>query len=420
MMLNSIGFFYKSITYSTVIILSIFLMLDSALAVVPSTDSYIRVRVIRKQSQIRITGMGLRIVGDPVDLPKKKSWQVVRESGRWRVFEQDVKEKYREYKQETLEIDGENIKVDNLNSTGRIRLVGLNNSEMDIVIELPMEEYLLGVLPSEMPVSWPIDALKAQVVASRTYAMAVKESRAGEYFHVDSTIENQVFIWHRYKTLSSAWREKVDESVKSTAGIYLINSAKEPIWTYFHSHCGGETTMSTDVWGTYKTEPHRERNHVVKDSHCKMDKEADWQVTLSSQDLEKKILTMPGYKKWQGYKIVKIMNSDSDSPRFDYLKLIFKKNEKMDSALISGQIFRKVMGYTKIKSTLFKVNHKKDSFVLIGQGHGHGVGMCQTGSRFMAMSGQTFLQILKRYYPDAEFSMPARLSQNETLSGSKL
>ncbi|OFZ12051.1 MAG: hypothetical protein A2Z20_07415 [Bdellovibrionales bacterium RBG_16_40_8] len=100
--------------------------------------------------------------------------------------------------------------------------------------------------------------------------------------------------------------------------------------------------------------------------------------------------------------------SYTDSDRVRELLIYFwsEKNGEEFRAL-NAQAFRELFGFNRIKSTYFTINFSANGLELSGRGHGHGVGMCQTGARVMAAAGAKFTDILKRYYPHAELHQPA-------------
>lgn len=259
--------------------------------------------------------------------------------------------------------------------------VKINNQ----ITSIPLEQYLAGVLPSEMPPTWPVEAMKAQAITSRSFVLARALARKDEPYDVESTIRDQVFKpEYVHKT---PFKSKIKKILEETRGEVLVRpQAKgEPIEiqkAYFHSDCGGSTEDSFYVWRT------KEPLLQVKDASCPLGPFAKWEYKVSKSDLEKK-LNLSGVEKI-------LISSRTPSGRVGTLMI---KNSNPTPELVLAEYFRGRMGFNKIKSTYFKVRQEGDWFYFAGKGHGHGVGMCQWGARQLAEQGQNYRQILMHYYP---------------------
>ncbi len=120
------------------------------------------------------------------------------------------------------------------------------------ILKIPLESYLMGVLPSEMPTSWPLESLKAQAVASRSFVLYQMESRRHLDFDVESTIHDQVFRTENMN-YTGKYRDKLLKALTETRNEVLLQPGKglSPAKiqkTYFHSDCGGSTESSFFVW----------------------------------------------------------------------------------------------------------------------------------------------------------------------------
>lgn len=241
---------------------------------------------------------------------------------------------------------------------------------------VPLEDYVSGVLGGEMPASFPEEALKAQAVAARTYAMRKKTQQFGADFHLGSSVLHQV-----YAGLSNV-APRVRVAVKETQGLLLTYSL-EPIEAYFHSTCGGETETGAAALG--RDLPY------LRSVNCPCEKSASsrWRVTFSTPEL-RKLLGAAEPKQME-------VTAKTDTGRAKAVRLSSKR-------VLDAVTLRQKLGYGKIKSLLFEVKAgpSSDEVTFSGKGFGHGAGMCQWGAKALAERGQNFREILEHYYPGAE------------------
>lgn len=262
-----------------------------------------------------------------------------------------------------------------------IRVLINTNKSRPVVKTLSIEKYVPGVLVGELPKDWPIEALKAQAVAARTYAIATlaEKEGGGSPYDVESTVADQVFSG---KTFG---RPDVDEAVSSTAGEILTYHNK-PIKARFHSSCGGKTETSIRVWGE------QDISRGINDPYCKGSPHNSWQTTLTATEIESALKKL-------GFNIGKIQAIKLEE--FDSGGRVAAVSIHGDNQTVSltGNDFRRYLGFSTIKSTKFNVSQSGYKFTFIGKGFGHGVGMCQWGARGMALAGKNYREILEFYYP---------------------
>ena len=251
---------------------------------------------------------------------------------------------------------------------------------------LGLEDYLAGVVKNEMSVKWPMEALKAQTILARTYALGRMEQPRTEFYDLFSTVEDQVYSG------MDAEAEESWKAIKETRGEVLFYQGK-PAQVYYHSCCGGWTEPVEYVWGgsgnPYLT--------AVKCDYCQDCPYYFWrypdQSALSGQELANRL----GY---QGETVSEARVADlSPGQRVIKLELKFQSGYK---TMISGNDFRVRLGREVIRSTLFKVEKVPEGFIVFGSGSGHGVGLCQWGAKGMAEAGKSCQQILEYYFPGAE------------------
>ncbi len=285
---------------------------------------------------------------------------------------------------------------------GNLRMYINDKKGITVINSLPMEAYLYGVIAAEMPAYWQTEALKAQVISSRTYAAFIKKSFGkNRKYDVKKTQANQV-----YKGVA-AENARIRKIVDSTAHEMLftrINGKYSIFPTYFSSVCGGHTEKSSEVFGD-KYRP----LSGVKCDFCKKNartglynwKAVSYPVSHVHQNLMQKYPNLERIGKINNIEIRK-QRIYGDFSRVTSVKLL-GDNDK--TAVIRGEDLRLSIDPTgrKIKSAAFKLALKDGFFIFSsGRGFGHGVGLCQYGAQQMAREGFNAKQILQHYYPGAE------------------
>jgi len=263
-------------------------------------------------------------------------------------------------------------------------LINIKNFKNDIYVVniLGIEKYLTSVVGAEMPHKWPLEALKAQAIASRTYAL---KKIGNDLYDIDSTQKDQVYNGLESKTY------KTNKAVKYTRSLVITHQNKL-INALFHSSSAGMTENSEDVWSNKY--PYLVS---VKDFDQKNPK-LYWKKIFSNKELK----TI--FPKIGGIKDVEILDI-TKTGRVKNIKLIGNNG----SLIFSGTDLREKMG---LKSTLFRfefirddIQQEKDEIVdsnfslkISGMGSGHGVGMSQWGAKQLAVSGYKAKDILEYYY----------------------
>jgi len=294
-------------------------------------------------------------------------------------FDRNKQKKYKLKNNQQFQIrssDGRGIWVGQKRFSGKLNLF-VSDSEILVVNVLGIEKYLSSVVGSEMPTKWPIEALKAQAIASRTYAL---KQKGNNLFDIDSTQKNQVYNGLESRTY------KTIRAVKSTRSLVLTYKNKL-INSLFHSSSGGMTENSQDVW---------------KDKYPYLSSVKDfdqnnpkfrWQKKISSNELSNLFPNIGGLKN------IEILDITSTG-RVKNVKLI----GAYGSDQMSGVALRKRLGlksnFVRFKFFEEELNNKfpKKSLIVFGQGSGHGVGMSQWGAKYLASRGQKAERILKYFY----------------------
>ena len=238
-----------------------------------------------------------------------------------------------------------------------------------------IEQYLYSVLGAEMDGGWPQEALKAQAVAARTYALYKRERSNGVY---DLGNDQQ---WQVYKGVSTE-SSGTQTAVSATLGQVLTHN-NQVILAAFHSSSGGHTENSEDVW--YNALPYL-RGVPDYDQNSPV---FEWTKTFSQADLTQRI---------SGVGTVQGMTPERTSAYGSVIAM--KVTGDGGSRVMDGEEIASVLG---LRSTRFRVNRADGStnFVVTGRGFGHGVGMSQWGAYHLASKGYSYHQILLYYYRDS-------------------
>lgn len=254
--------------------------------------------------------------------------------------------------------------------------------QWDEVMELPLEEYLRGVVAGEMPASFPMEALKAQAVVARTYAFSkfYKPMDDGVHITTDSTIHQ---CWLSTKDLFLRWGPKdfipnlyrIAAAVEATRGEVLIYQG-QLIDALYHANAGGWTEDPIYLWEG--TRPY------LKSVPSPWDEQAprfNQTFYFSLRELQEKLgLTLSSLQD------VQVLNR-SPSGRVQEIRVA--------GVGMKGSEFRFYLG---LPSTLFTLLNEGSTLKIKTRGHGHGVGMSQYGAQGMAQAGYQYGEILSYYY----------------------
>jgi stage II sporulation protein D len=249
-----------------------------------------------------------------------------------------------------------------------------------VVNELQLEDYLIGLINCEISSSWPMEAVKAQAVIARTYALHKKQARTTSLYHLESSVIDQVYDGCEIED------SRARRGVSDTAG-EVLQYGGSVIQAFYHSSCGGRTEASEHVWG-------RQIPYLcgVDCTYCLSSPSIAWDVKLSLPELEEKL-------KSAGYKVSGVTDIRpgvrNNRGRLKHVVIVSTRGE----TALTGDQFRKTIGYNVIKSTSFSVKVANNEAVFSGLGNGHGVGLCQWGAKQRALDGFGYGEILSYYYP---------------------
>lgn len=267
-------------------------------------------------------------------------------------------------------------------------LVRSNGGSLTVVNEVGIEEYIEGVLPAEMSNQWPYEALKAQAVVARSFALANLDKFRAQGFDLSDDNRSQA-----YGDIDK-FTPQTSRAVRETQGQVLTWNGKI-LSTFFHSCCGGHTGSVGTIWGSLTAAPKPLRG--VSDRFCVLSPEYNWDAYFATDDIAA-ALQKHGVPvtKIQG---VRVGQYDYSS---GYMKTIrVKANRKWIE--IRANDFRNWIGNRDFKSTkVIRIVSQRHGYHFFGRGYGHGVGLCQWGAKIMAEKGKSYQSILKFYFPGAK------------------
>lgn len=277
------------------------------------------------------------------------------------------------------------------NKYGTIKLLHSKTGEVE---EIPIDEYLYGVVSAEMPADFEKEALKAQAIVARTYTIYKIQNKKHEDADIcdNSTCcqawiskEDRLNKWDE-EVRESNW-EKIKDCVEETKG-KIITYENEPINAFFHSNSGGKTEIPINVWGGSGL-PYLQ---VVETAGEDNYKQYSSEVILTNSELLNKLKDK--------YKDIGINFSDSDDIKIlEYTESGRVKTIKFGNYNLSGVETRTIFG---LKSTNFEITKENDNIKFSVKGYGHGVGMSQTGADIMAKQGSTAEDIITHFYTGVE------------------
>lgn len=243
----------------------------------------------------------------------------------------------------------------------------INNSKLDVINNVEIEDYLKSVVPKELSASYPLEALKAQAIVSRSFAMANINKYKKLGYNLNDTTSSQVYCG------LDAEKKRSNEAVDSTKGV-MVYYGDDIANTIFGASSGGIVADASEVWGG-KSIPYLAS---FEDKYSTY----NWDISLKNSDL-KRIFGKDIYS-------LDLIEKDSSGR---VKKILINGIEELKTST-----FRSKIGNAKFKSTLFDIERTSDGFKFTGRGYGHGVGFSQYGAVEMAKQGFKTEDILKYYF----------------------
>lgn len=233
-----------------------------------------------------------------------------------------------------------------------------------------LDDYLLGVVAGEMPASFELEAIKAQVVASRTFVYS-------RLLSVDNTTNTQVYL--NEEEMKKSWQDhyeeykaKIQKAIEATRG-EIMTYQGECISALFYSSSNGK---SENVENYFAGSP---KSYLVS-------VDSPWDEKYDSSFLREKSFSRAELNQCFG--------------DFVYRDMIRYPSGRVQSMVINGKNYtgRQVREKLRLASSDFTIEKEGDDFVFVTKGNGHGVGMSQYGAQGMAKEGYGYVDILKHYY----------------------
>jgi stage II sporulation protein D len=263
---------------------------------------------------------------------------------------------------------------------GWVELRKKKNGLLLVVNDIELEEYLRGVIAVEVPPDWEPEALKAQAVASRTYALYEKRNAGKRPYHLLATIMSQVYNGVNGEHVNAV------RAVKDTSGLILTYRGKL-IPAFYHANCGGHTENASLMWGIdapYLKGVDCECQDILKDEL--------WEKQVS-------VSRVSDVLRRQEFRVDDILDMRiagiTPASRVKNV-IILSARGKM---IVPAETLRSALGNTEIPSLFFELELSEGEAVFSGRGRGHGVGLCQWGAKEMAEKDHDFKSILSHYYP---------------------
>ncbi|MGB9779586.1 MAG: stage II sporulation protein D [Caldanaerobacter sp.] len=292
--------------------------------------------------------------------------------------------------------DGRSMKLESLPPYD---VVNVFITEQNRLEKMPLEEYVKGVVAAEMPAEFEMEALKAQAVAARTYALAKEIALGGKGCELHEgadvcTDPEHCQAWQSVQELKNKWGknfekyyEKISKAVDSTKGLVMVYQ-DALILPVYHAISGGRTENSEDVWqknipylrsvispGEEVASKYRTTVVVPQDVFVRKLKEKEPSLKLESSNILSEIKDV---ERTQGGHV---------------------KNLKIGNVTFEGKAIKEIF---ELNSTNFSFEKKGGNIVITVIGYGHGVGMSQYGANALAKEGKKFDEILKYYYQGIE------------------
>ena len=279
---------------------------------------------------------------------------------------------------------GQYLQVNGVHYRGALEVsVTGPNETLQLVNVLGVEDYLKGVVPNEMQFAWPLEALKAQAVAARTFTYSRMAAQSEANYDLEAGANSQV-----YRGQDSE-RGSTDQAVDETRGLVAVFRGRF-ISAFYHANCGGHTADVAQVWGG--DAPYLSG---VECSFCSQGPHYAWTLELPLGEVAEALSRhgQPG----GSVRDLRVLGRGADG-RVTQVEI----GRGAGPVTVKGAAFRMLIGPDRVRSTNFEVQALGSVARLRGHGWGHGVGLCQEGAGGMARSGYGCEEILRHYYPGIE------------------
>lgn len=301
------------------------------------------------------------------------------------------------FKEKEVSNQNENkVIVESTYDYNQYKTVRLFHKKEEKVEELPLDQYLYGVVSSEMPANFEKEALKAQAVVARTYTLYKMIQNKGKHEGADICDDSTCCqAWISKEDRLSKWKEEVREEywnkivncVNETQGKMITYEGK-PINAFFHSNSGGLTEAPINVWGGSGYPYLQSVQTAGEDAYSQYASKK----TVTKEEFEQMI------KKVHNNFKIDFTKKDCIEIK-EYTEGSRVKTIQIGNLELSGVEVRTIFG---LRSANFKVTIEKENITFEVIGYGHGVGMSQTGADSLAKQGQNYEEIIHHYYTGVE------------------
>ncbi|HAX73930.1 MAG TPA: stage II sporulation protein D [Firmicutes bacterium] len=254
--------------------------------------------------------------------------------------------------------------------------------EKNVVEELPIEEYIMGVVSGEMYATYEVEALKAQAVAARTYAISVLSTDE----QITDTVQHQVYLdddqlKERWGQNYDLYKAKIQQAVLETAG-QVIEYNGDLIMPLYFSVSNGKTENASDYWS--------------KDLPYFKSVSSEWDKTAPNYE---QVVELP-------LSTVRDKFNDQTLTQDDFKVLSRTEGNSVEEIQVGEKTYtgREVRELLALRSADFSILIKDNIVVITTRGYGHGVGMSQYGANELAKQGKTYVDILNYYYQDIKIT----------------
>ena len=266
---------------------------------------------------------------------------------------------------------------------------------LQAVETLDLEDYVRGVVPLELNSKWHPEALKVQAVVARTYALYQKKQNSVKDYDLVATTNDQLYGGKGIEDI------RASEAVRATHG-QVLTYAGQLVNSVYHSTSAGPTEDVREVWGTDLPYLHG--------VDCPFDVRSPWYQWGRAIDL----VTLENNLRRNGFSIGIVATVTpyrfSQAGRVTRVRILHSEGE----LVLRGDEFRRILGYTALPSTHFKIDEIRQQIHFTGMGSGHGVGLCQWGAKELAERGFSYERILTYYYPGTQVQNAAALASLKT------
>ncbi|MBA3240657.1 MAG: SpoIID/LytB domain-containing protein, partial [Acidobacteria bacterium] len=284
--------------------------------------------------------------------------------------------------------------ADSTGGSVRSGVVRVHLSRADRTLTLPLDDYVFGVLAAEASTETEPEALKAQAVVSRTYALKNLRRHAREGFDFCASTHCQRYVSVGDRSARPDFYELLRRVVGETSGEVLRDREGRLAESYFSASCGGATANMRTLWGTASAPAHL---RGVRDEFCVGTGHSAWRDVIPASELFRAVRADKRTDVGAQLGGVRVVRRDATG-RAELVALEGERRRVVrgwDFKIIVGR----TLGWNVLKSSRFEVARVGNNFVFRGSGFGHGLGLCQSGAHVLARRGASYRQIVGQFFP---------------------